>query len=94
MIIFTATLGLAPGALCLRLLRRLLHDFELEIQFLATKDCRQIKLPELSREAEGGPTLIEINQKLHAQRAPEIRETNVRGQRFQLSGRVERKRCA
>jgi hypothetical protein len=40
---------------------RLFDDFELERQFFATKNRRQIELPKLSCEAQRGKTLIEIN---------------------------------
>ena len=36
-------------------------DFHFEVQFLATKDGRQIELPKFSREAQGRPALIQID---------------------------------
>ena len=46
--------------------RKLFHDFQLEIQFFAAEDRRQIEFPELAREAEAWPALIEINHKLNS----------------------------
>src|SRR5690348_12465197 len=43
---------------------RLLHHFELKIQFLATADHRQIELPKLAREPKRRPALIEVHNEL------------------------------
>ena len=74
--------------------RDCLYDLKLKMQFLATENIRQIKLPELARETKGRPALIEISQPLETERAPEIRETNIGAQRSQFDGRVEGKRSA
>ena len=43
---------------------QLLHNLKLKLQFLATKNIRQIELPKFSREAKSGPALVEIGQPL------------------------------
>lgn len=72
----------------------LFHYFQLEVQLLAAKDRRQIKLPKLAREAKGRPMLIEIDQKFYSQRAPQICEADAGGQGLQFCGRVKRERRA
>src|SRR4051812_45655986 len=72
----------------------LFHDFKFEIEFFPAADRRQIELPKLSREAKGRPALVEINNELQAQRAPDICQTHVRPYRSEFSGGVKRKRCA
>jgi hypothetical protein len=44
----------------------LFHDFHFEPQLFSTKNRGQVKLPKLSGESQGWPTLIEIHQKLDA----------------------------
>ena len=73
---------------------KLLHNFEFEVEFLTTQNTREVELPKLSREPPRRPALIEIDNKLDAQRTPEIGEAHVRRQRFQLRARVKRKRRA
>ena len=75
-------------------LRARFHDFQFEIQFLTTKDARQIELPKLSREAKRWPTLIEVHEELESQRAPQICETDVSLNGLQLRRSVKRKRRA
>ena len=73
--------------------RLLLHNLKLEIEFLATKDGRQIELPKLSREAKRLPSLIQVDYELEAKSAPEIRKTDVRSNRRKFCGCIERKWC-
>ena len=69
----------------------MLHDFKLKVKFFAATDVREIELPKLSREAKGWPALVKISYPFDPERAPEICQADVRGQRFQLRGRVKRK---
>ena len=48
----------------------LFHDLELEVEFLAAEDGREVELPEFSREAQRRPALIQVNYKFQSQRAP------------------------
>ena len=73
-------------------LGRLLHDLEFEVEFLAPKDGRKVELPEFSREAQRRPTLIKIDDELQPHSSPEIRQTYMSDERFELGGGVERKR--
>jgi hypothetical protein len=43
-----------------------LHHFQLEVEFLAAKDCRQVELPKLPREAKRWPALIEVHDELES----------------------------
>lgn len=53
-------------------------DLELEVELFAAEDRRQIEFPKLAREAQTWPALIEIDDELHSQCAPEICEAHVR----------------
>jgi hypothetical protein len=71
-----------------------LDDLELEVQFLAAKDVTQVKLPELACESKRRPTLIQIRDELKPDGAPQIRQTHVDANRFQLDICVEGKEAA
>ena len=64
--------------------RKLFDYFHFKVEFFATKDGGEIELPKLSREAQRRPALIEIDEELDAQGAPEICETDVSCQRLEL----------
>jgi len=70
----------------------LLHDLKLVMQFFTTKNIGEIELPKLSCETEGRPALVQVNQELDSQHAPEIGERNVCPDRFQNDVGVKRKR--
>ena len=61
------------------------------MKFLATENIRQIKLPELAREAKAGPALVEISEPFDSECSPEIGQAYVGAQWPQLNGSVERK---
>ena len=69
----------------------LFDDFKFEVEFFPAADRRQVELPKLSREAEGRPPFVEINNELQAQCTPEICQAHVRAYGFEFSGGVKRK---
>jgi len=46
------------------------HNLKFKLQFFGAKDVAQIKLPELTGEAKGRPTLIEINDEFQTDGSP------------------------
>ena len=70
----------------------LLHHFKLKVEFLAAKDHREIELPKLARETKPRPALIEIDDKLQTDRAPEIRKADASDDRPEFGCCVKRKR--
>ena len=71
-----------------------LDRLQFKAQFLPSNYVAQIELPELTREAKRGPTLIEIYKKLHAESAPEIGQRNVSADRFQPDLSMEREQLS
>ena len=69
----------------------LLDDFKLEVELFPAHDRREIELPKLSRKPKCWPALIQIHDKLHAQRAPKIRQADACFERPELGRGVERK---
>src|SRR6266851_2173633 len=70
------------------------QGLKLKAQILSSNHVAQIKLPELTREAKRGPTLIEIHDKFQPQRAPEVRQRDVSADRFKSHVSIERKELA
>ena len=68
----------------------LLQHFKFKVQLLSAHHGVQIEIPELASEAKRRPTLIQIDDKLQTQSAPEIRQRNVSPNRFQLHISIER----
>ena len=66
------------------------HNFKFKTQFFATKNCTQVKLPELAREAEGRPALIKIHHQFQTDCAPEIGERDIGSHRTKSDLSVER----
>ena len=50
----------------------LLQHFKFEIQLLSSNHTAQIELPELSRESESGPALVQIDDELQTHGAPKV----------------------
>src|SRR5438094_306352 len=68
-----------------------LDNFKLELQFFAAADRAEVELPKLSRESKLRPALIEINDQLQTNRAPNVRERNVSANWLEPDVGVERK---
>src|SRR6185369_731287 len=73
---------------------KIFQNFEFKTQFFATKNCAQIELPELPGEAPRRPALIEIDDKFHSDRPPQIRQRNICADRTQPDIGVEGKELA
>src|SRR5438876_9216092 len=69
----------------------LLRNLKFKSQLFAAHNCAQIKLPELARETEARPALVEVYKKLQTKRPPKIRQRYVGANRFESDIRVERK---
>ena len=69
----------------------LLNDDEVKAKLFAATDSAEIKLPELSRESELRPTLIQIDEQLQTNHAPNVRQRNVSANRLQPHVSVEGK---
>ena len=68
-----------------------LFDFEFERELFAATDRAEIELPKFPREAKLWPALIQIDEELQANHAPDIRERNVGAYRLESYLGVERK---
>ena len=73
---------------------RLFDDGELEGQLLAATDHAEIELPELSRESQLRPALVDVDQQLQTEGAPDIRQRDISANGFQPNVRVEGKELA
>jgi len=71
-----------------------LDHFELETKFLATANCRQIKLPKFAGKTKAGPALVEVSEELKPEGAPQIRQAHMTVNRLQHYVGIERKWCA
>jgi len=69
-----------------------LDGFKLEVELLAAADRGEIELPELAREAERRPVLVQVNNELEAERPPKIGKTHVRVDWFKFDVGIKRKR--
>lgn len=58
------------------------NSFEFEMKFFASEDVAQVELPELARETQRRPTLIQVGDELKTQGTPEVGERNVSTNRF------------
>jgi len=74
--------------------RSLLNNLELEVEFLAAEDRREIELPEFSGETKRRPALVEIHKELQTYSPPQVSQADVRRYRLQLCRCVERERSA
>jgi len=59
------------------------------MQLFASDDVTEIELPELAREPERGPTLIQIRDEFEAESAPEASESDVSAKGTKPHVRVE-----
>ena len=69
-------------------------DDKLEAELFPANHIAEVKLPELAREPETWPMLIEIHDELETQYAPKICERDVYANWSQPHVRVERKELA
>src|SRR5437870_5056730 len=67
------------------------QDFELKTKFFAATDRAEIELPKLSRESELRPALIEVDEQLQTNHAPNIRQRNISANRLEPHVCVKRK---
>ena len=67
-----------------------LNDLELKVKIFASKDEIQIMLPKLSGEAESRPSPIQVDNKLQAQRPPQVRQRYISADWSQFEICVER----
>jgi hypothetical protein len=70
---------------------RLLQSLEFKLQLFSAHDGAQIELPEFSREAKGGPALIQIHQKLQTNCSPKISQRNIGADGFEFNFSIEGK---
>ncbi len=69
----------------------LFHDLEFKVELFAAKDGREIKLPELSCEAKGWPSLVEIHEKLQTKRPPQICKAYMGSDGLEFGFHIKRK---
>ena len=68
-----------------------LQNFKLKMEFLTTKDVRQVKLPKLPGEAKSRPALVKVGYPFETQHSPKICQTDVGPHWAQLNSCIKRK---
>ena len=73
-----------------RIRSTILKNFKFKLQLLTAEDVAEVELPELARESEAGPALIQIDDELQTQGSPQVCQRNVSADRLQSHLSVER----
>src|SRR5436190_7451888 len=60
----------------------LFEDFQRELQLFAANDGTQVELPELAREPQAGPALIEVDEELQTHCSPEVGQRDIGADRL------------
>src|SRR5882724_1033986 len=70
-----------------------LYYFEFKVQFFASHNIREIKLPKLSCEPQRRPTGVQICEPFNSQGAPKISQAHICANGLQFQVGIKGKRC-